>query len=77
MRCWRRRGWRLRFKSGKLPLTLALSPQAGRGDVRRMGDLIAATPMAWRGTGRGRRRPFAPLAGRRSRQRDEGLNRRK
>ncbi|TCB02197.1 hypothetical protein E0H65_06685 [Rhizobium leguminosarum bv. viciae] len=49
--------------SPTLPLTLTLSPLAGRGDV---------PCETWRGTERLRRIPFSPLAGRRCRQADEG-----
>ncbi|PDT30425.1 hypothetical protein CO660_07010 [Rhizobium sp. L9] len=45
----------------KLPLTLTLSPPAGRGDVPR-GRVSSEGGAAY---------PFAPLAGRRCRQADE------
>ncbi|PDV88765.1 hypothetical protein CO652_09325 [Rhizobium sp. H4] len=47
----------------RLPLTLALSPRAGRGDVPRERSVGMRAP---------RLVPFAPQAGRRCRQADEG-----
>ncbi|RUM02539.1 hypothetical protein EFR84_20670 [Rhizobium chutanense] len=49
--------------SPTLPLTLTLSPPAGRGDV---------PYVMWRETERLRHVPFAPFTGRRCRQADEG-----
>jgi len=46
-----------------MPLTLTLSPQAGRGDLPRELALFEEYGAAY---------PFAPLAGRRWRQPDEG-----
>ncbi len=46
-----------------LPLTLTLSPQAGRGDEAHMASEAKVKGAAF---------PFAPLAGRRWRQPDEG-----
>ncbi|NKJ84583.1 hypothetical protein GFL60_36235 [Rhizobium leguminosarum bv. viciae] len=51
-----------------MPLTLTLSPLAGRGDV--------PCERLW-GTERSRHGPFAPFTGRRWRQPDEGPPRRK
>jgi hypothetical protein len=47
-----------------LPLTLTLSPQAGRGDVPDEQILFEEAGATY---------PFAPLAGRRCRQADEGM----
>ncbi|ATN33467.1 hypothetical protein ACO34A_06560 [Rhizobium sp. ACO-34A] len=52
-----------------LPLTLTLSPQAGRGDAGRKGIVH---PQRRKEAKRSRARSFSPLAGRRWRQPDEG-----
>ncbi|RVK32903.1 hypothetical protein CN161_18665 [Sinorhizobium meliloti] len=54
---------RQRFSFGSLPLTLALSPRAGRGDA-----LCAVAAVEQNGAAY----PFSPPAGRRCRQPDEG-----
>ncbi|PST27375.1 hypothetical protein C7U60_02960 [Mesorhizobium plurifarium] len=56
---------RKRVLSSGLPLTLTLSPHAGRGDVPR--DTQVKTVAAALAAG-----PFSPPAGRRCRQADEG-----
>ncbi|RVN86239.1 hypothetical protein CN105_20140, partial [Sinorhizobium meliloti] len=56
---------RERLLSSGLPLTLTLSPHAGRGDVPH--DTPVKTVVAALAAG-----PFSPPAGRRCRQADEG-----
>ncbi|QEE46744.1 hypothetical protein FVA81_19995 [Rhizobium sp. WL3] len=51
------------FEQVALPLTLALSPQAGRGDVPQAPKALGRNAAAF---------VFSPLAGRRCRQADEG-----